>query len=148
MTNGQQPKKAVIRRVSHEATFVGTVLDMEKSEAFRNEGTNPVLSDPQRLGSSARNRSPEVKLKLQQNEYTKFTVSECAEPCCFSHKIPIFTEFFYLIIYAIICFTPTCISKRHGKPPLGTAGIVVICLRLYECYSSRGIRKESPHLDC
>ena len=41
-------KRPPFRRVSHEATFVGTVLDMEKSEAFRNEGTNPVLSDPQR----------------------------------------------------------------------------------------------------
>ena len=42
-------------------------------------------------------------------------------------------------IYLSILYT---ISKRHGKPPLGTAGIVVICLRLFECYSSRGIRKE------
>ena len=42
-------------------------------------------------------------------------------------------------IYLSILYT---ISKRHGKPPLGTTGIVVICLRLFECYSSRGIRKE------
>ena len=42
-------------------------------------------------------------------------------------------------IYLSILYT---VSKRHGKPPLGTAGIVVICLRLFECYSSRAIRKE------
>ena len=45
-------------------------------------------------------------------------------------------------IYLSILYT---ISKRHGKPPLGTAGIVVICLRLFECYSSRGIRKENGY---
>ena len=48
MTNGQQPKGRHSDGFRNEATFVGTVLDMEKSEAFRNEGTNPVLSDPQR----------------------------------------------------------------------------------------------------
>ena len=34
---------------------------------------------------------------------TRNAVSECAERCCFSHEIPIFTEFFYLFIYTIYC---------------------------------------------
>ena len=49
------------------------------------------------------------------------------------------TNIHRILLFIYLYYT---ISNRHGKPPLGTAGIVVICLRLFECYSLRGIRKE------
>ena len=99
MTNGQQPKGR------HSDGFRMKLLLWARFWTWRkvrpSEMKGPTQFYPSHnvrfIGETVHRKG---SLNINKTN-TRNAVSECTERCCFSHEIPIFTEFFYLFIYTI-----------------------------------------------